>query len=252
MSGTTNTDRYRDDLTQLDDWDDYLLANSSLPGPRGNLELAEVVADLGTQEQFARWLTYDATIAPVNTPQEFLAFCGTVGLGRLIAEGQDEWWPVLRRQAADPRWRTREAVAMALQRVGDRDISLLLSSLSAWAAGSWLEQRAASAAVSEPRLLRDPVVAVRALALLDQITNNVATALPTSRMSDEFRTLRQALGYCWSVVVAALPEYGKPALERWSRSPNPDVIWIVRENLKKARLTRMDADWVSSLQAQIG
>jgi hypothetical protein len=90
------------------------------------------------------------------------------------------------------------------------------------------------------------------LALLDQITNNVAAALPTSRMSDEFRTLRQALGYCWSVVVAALPEYGKPALERWSRSPNLDVIWIVRENLKKTRLARMDVDWVSGLRARLG
>ena len=76
---------YGEALRGLPEWDAYLLAESGLPGPRGNLELAAVVAEQGSREQFERWLTLDADKAPVGSAEEFLAFCGTVGLGRLLA-----------------------------------------------------------------------------------------------------------------------------------------------------------------------
>ena len=53
------------------------------------------------------------------------------------------------------------------------------------------------------------------------------------------RTLRQALGYCWSVAVAADPEHGLPRFLALSASPDPDVAWVVRENRRKARLARL-------------
>ena len=73
----------------------------------------------------------------------------------------------LRRHATDPRWRAREAVAMALQRLGDADMDALLDEMERWAGGRPLEQRAAAAALCEPRLLRDPAHAARVLAVLD-------------------------------------------------------------------------------------
>ena len=66
-----------------------------------------------------------------------------------------------------------------------------------------------------------------------------------NRRDDQFRVLRQALGYCWSVAVVALPEAGRVAMERWCACDDPDVRWIMRENLKKKRLERMDAEWVA-------
>ena len=39
----TKADIYRDTLETLPDWEAYLLAESGLPGPRGNLELAAAV-----------------------------------------------------------------------------------------------------------------------------------------------------------------------------------------------------------------
>jgi len=77
----TKADEYRNKLSTLENWDVFLLRESGLPGPRGNLELAQVVADLGNQELFERYLGYDADQAPTNSPYEFLAFCGIVGLG---------------------------------------------------------------------------------------------------------------------------------------------------------------------------
>jgi hypothetical protein len=227
-------DAYRAILREMPDWDSYLLRESGLPGPRGNLELAQAVADEGDLPRFERYLLNTPDTAPVNSPYEFLAFCGAVGLGRLLAEGDDRWLAVLRRCAADPRWRMREGVAMALQRLGDADMPRLVVGMRDWARGTPLEQRAAAAALCEPRLLREAAHARATLRILDAITASIARV--KDRRSDAFRALRQGLGYCWSVAVAALPAEGKPLMEKWLASPDPDVLWIMRENLKKKRL----------------
>ena len=103
----------------LPKWDTYLLQESHLPGPRSNLELAQAVADEGDAALFERYIAMDAAQAPVNTPGEFLAVCGAIGLGRLLVEGHLELFATLRQLASDSRWRMREGVAMALQRLGD-------------------------------------------------------------------------------------------------------------------------------------
>jgi hypothetical protein len=245
----TKADVYRAKLRALDDWDAYLLKESGLPGPRGNLELAQAVADEGTRQLFRRYLTYTADEAPVNSPYEFLSFCGVVGLGRLLAEGDRKLFKILRRHASDPRWRMREGVAMALQRLGDVDPEALMAEMRVWAGGIFLEQRAAAAAVCEPRLLAHARHALAALQIVDQCTVSIQQA--DDRRNVDFLTLRQGLGYCWSVAVAALPEVGKPLMEKWLRSTDKDVQWMMRENLKKARLSRMDASWVKKWQCQV-
>ncbi len=232
---------YRELLRSLQDWDAYLLRESGLPGPRGNIELGQAVADEGNLALFQRLLTYSAERAPVNTPEEFLAFCGILGLGRLVAEGHMEHLPTLRACASDPRWRAREAVAMALQRLGDANMDRLVAEMREWARGSPLEQRAAAAALCEPRLLKDPRHAQAVLDILDQITASIL-ANP-SRRSEEFLALRKGMAYCWSVAVAALPEEGKPRLEKWLAESDPDVRWIMKENLKKNRLQKIDSIW---------
>ncbi len=233
-------------LRQLPDWDDYLRRESGLPGPRGNLELAAAVARTGSEAQFLRFAEMDAGTAPTNTPGEFLAFCGILGLGRLVAEGRTEYLPRLRAAASDPRWRLREAAAMALQSIGDADAGKLLAIAEDWSHGTWLEQRAAAAGLCEPRLLHRPETVKSVLQILDRITGQMAAS--PDRRSEDFRTLRQGLAYCWSVAVAAEPQIGKPAIERWMDYPDADVRWVMRENLKKGRLARMDAAWVEHWQ----
>lgn len=236
------TETYRQTLHTLRNWDQFLLKESGLPGPRANLELMQVVADEGTLDLFQRYLTYTPDRASTNSPEVFLAVCGVVGLGRLLAEGDLDQLAVLRECANDPRWRMREGVAMALQRWGDVDMPALLKAMADWVKGSLLERRAAAAAVCEPRLLKDPKHAKRVLKLLDTITTSIVRE--SDRKAEDFKTLRQALGYCWSVAVVALPAEGKPAMEKWLGNPDADVAWIMRENLKKNRLQRLDAKWV--------
>ncbi|MEW1809559.1 HEAT repeat domain-containing protein [Pseudarthrobacter phenanthrenivorans] len=223
-------------------WLAYLDAESGLPGPRGNIELAEAFADVADPGLIE---------ACVESPDEYQAMCGAVGLGRLLVEGRQGAAETLRGLAADNRWRVREGVAMALQRLGDADMPALWTLAAEWLGDGPLVQRAVAAGVCEPRLLRTPEDAGRAVDVLDKITAAIAGADPGLRRTEEFRVLRQGLGYCWSVAVAAAPDKGFGYLEKWAVSPDKDVRWILRENLKKARLARADQAACERLAARL-
>jgi hypothetical protein len=82
-------------------------------------------------------------------------------------------------------------------------------------------------------------------ARLGEVTASLAgrAANPPGQPADAgLRVLRQALGYCWSVAVAALPADGFARLERWAAGDDPDVRWLVRENLRKSRMRRADPE----------
>jgi hypothetical protein len=127
---------------------------------------------------------------------------------------------------------------------GDQEIDLLLKEMKTWSQGDWYEKRAAAATLAEPRLLKNPKHAKQVLQVLDKITKSMETN--KNSRDDAFQVLRKAMGYCWSVAVVALPDFGKPLMERWLNSPDKDIRWVMRENLKKNRLAKMDADWVES------
>jgi hypothetical protein len=227
----------------------YLRAHSGLPGPRGNLELIDIASAASDRADLERWAALGPATAPENTPDVFLACVGIVGLGRLVAAGDRSLLPILRRSANDPRWRAREAVAMALQAWGDVDPGALADEMEDWAGGSPLEGRAAMAALCEPRLLRDPRTIAQTVAILDLLTTSVRNAV--DGRPDDVRVLRQALAYGWSVAAAADITIGLPALERWLTDSNVDVRWIVRQNLAKARLARAAPDWVERARAAL-
>ena len=245
----SRSEQYRAHLQQLCDWEFYLLAESRLPGPRANLDLAQAAADEGDAPQFRAWLAIGADEAPANTPGEFLPLCGALGFGRLLAEGDRTALADIRRAANDRRWRVREGAAMALQRWGAADMPALLAEADDWAGGTRLEQRAIAAALCEPPLLTDTATAERVLDVLDRITATVRGA--ADRRSDGFVALRKGLGYCWSVAAVAAPERGLALMEKWLAGEDKDVRWIMRENLGKARLARLDADWLARQRARL-
>jgi hypothetical protein len=240
---------YRQKLKQLKDWEPFLIKESGLPGPRGNIELAQAVAEEGDEVLFERFLSFGHDKAPTNSPEEFLVFCGVLGQGKLLSHGKIGVLKKLLLFAGDPRWRTREAVAMALQKFGDTDMDALLGEMEKWSKGDFWVQRAAVAALCEPRLLTQQKQAEMVLDILNRITALLEDI--EDRNNEGFRVLRRALGYCWSVAVVALPEKGKKMMERWLTNDDRDVRWIMRENLKKNRLARMDAKWVEYWQDKI-
>ena len=227
-------DEYRAELRSrgVAHWPAYLREHSGLPGPRGNIELAQALADVGDRVCFDRFIATD---------DEYLVFCGLVGLGRLLAEGAGaEVEQRLRGHATDARWRVREAVAMALQRLGDADLPRLLDMVTDWSADrNALVQRATVAGICEPRLLKTADAAASAIDLCVRVTHALAARNTDERRDRGVRALRQALGYCWSVAVAADPAYGLPRFRALADCTDRDVAWIVRENGKKARLANL-------------
>ena len=187
--------------------------------------------------------------AAADPRREFLAVCGAAGLGRLLAEGDRSVLSVLRALAGDPRWRVREGVAMALQRWGDANMTGLLEVMEQWSFGDRFEQRAVVAGLCEPRLLGSPAVTGRVLSLLDRITATVTGA--ADRREEPFRVLRKALAYGWSVAAVADLAAGLPLLERWLPCADPDVRWVMRQNLGKARLQRAAPEWVAAQRARL-
>jgi hypothetical protein len=65
----SSAESYRAALADLPaaDWEPYPLALANLPGPRGNLELAQAVADVGSGAQFRQWAGLGPDVAPENT-----------------------------------------------------------------------------------------------------------------------------------------------------------------------------------------
>lgn len=240
---------YSEKLKKIENWDEYLMQESGLPGPRGNLELMQAVAEAGSEEVFLHLISFTPDKAPVNTPEEFLACCGTIGLGRLISEGQPKYLKHLRSLASDPRWRTREAVAMALQLYGDTHMDKLIDEMKQWAEGNSFEKRAAAAALCEPRLLKDKEQVLQVLEILDGITESIAGI--TDRKDEGFIALRKGLAYCWSVAIVYNKDEGKKLFESWTASQDKDIKWIIKENLKKDRLKRMDETWVMECSLRV-
>ncbi len=242
-------DKYRQALTSLEDWDDYLLSHSGLPGPRANLELLRAVYLEGEEPLFRRYLREygQPDQAPVNSPQQFLFLCGVVGLGKLLPSSAV--FHTLRQLASDPRWRSREGVCIALQYFGDHNIQYLLSEMQNWSRGSFFEQRAAIVALCEPRLLSEEHIALQVITLVNDVTFSLISA--QDRRQEDYKVLRQALAYCWSVAIVGLPIAGKMYMENWLKSGDKDVQWVMRENLKKKRLEKMDPDWVREVRQKL-
>ena len=213
----------------------YLRGESHLPGPRSNLELLWAAAEVIGENTAADWAARPTGEDPTDV---FVISVGLVALGRFVADSPRSM-ALLRRRAPDDEWRIREAVAMGLQRLGDGRPDLLASiAIELSASHDPLVVRAAVAAVAEPRLLRTSDSVDAALAVLDTATRLVAAA--TDRRAASLRVLRRALGYAWSVVIAADVDRGWPRFVEWSRTDDPDVAWLVRENLKKKRLARLN------------
>ena len=243
-------DAEREALLASPDREAYLLAGSNLPGPRANLELLDAAGDVLTRDEAEAWAGMDSQAAVPNTPREFLACCGVVALGRLAVEGDRTQVARLRVLADDPRWRIRESTAIALQRWGDADLAALLAEIEEWARGGTLtRRRAAVAAICEPRLLRTEDGVRGAARILDAATSGLAEA--SRPRGEPGRVLGAALGYGWSVAIAADPSAVIGTFGRWVDSDDPDIRRMVRENLSKARFARAAPEAVAAFRSRL-
>jgi hypothetical protein len=97
-----------------------------------------------------------------------------------------------------------------------------------------LQVRSATGQVAFGQHVVDQSLRLRAL----QIHGVIFERIPgvADRRTESFRVLRKALGYTLSVVVCTIPKEGFEFVEQSIASQEPDVLWIVKQNLKKNRL----------------
>lgn len=211
----------------------FLAAHSGLPGPRANLSLMKQAAASLPDETLERLVTEN---------DEYLRCCGVRGLGeRIIRSPEEERASLISQLTAETHhdsWRVREAAAMAGQRIGDADPPQLRELVRKWLSdsGDPLQLRAAIATICEPRLLVDKSTAALALDACDMAGAALVANDQETRRSRPWRVLRQALGYCWSVAIAAEPENGLQRFAELEANPDKDLSWIVRQNRRKRRL----------------
>ena len=225
--------------------------NSGLPGPRANLELGYSFARaVASQKQLKEWqwemvlsmATRSAARAPKNSKKEYVSLCAVLALGTLYTAGlprprKRAALAAIRTAASDPRWRTREASAMALQLIGEADRDALRQIVEQWLpASSLLEKRAIVAGLAHAPILGDKSFALYCLEVTASILKALSGIGAGERRSEEFRVLRQGLGYAISVFVEKAPAEGFALLREAAGSADHDVQWIVRENLKKSRI----------------
>lgn len=235
-----------------------LLAHSGLPGARLNLRLvAAFAAAVGVvvrrpeaevpvealERLLDGWAGLPEEQAPGDQPAVILPCAAVAAYGEVGAVRRD-WWhdeiAKLRRAAGDGRWRVREAVASALQRMLDADWDRTVRAMLEWTADDDpLVVRAAAAAVAEPPLLRSGDRPTSAAEVQRRALERLRAYPAETRRSEPVRALRQALGFTVSVAVAATGDFS--LLEDLASSQDPDLRWVAREALKKTRLQRWPA-----------
>lgn len=229
----------------------YLREQSRLPGSRANLELVDDLSNLLTaavsEQPDQVWmllnhLVQDEKTVVSNTPDEFVVLCGVVSFGACAtarAEWRSEVCELLGHFACSDAWRVREGAAMAFQRllpVAPQETIECLVKLAM--EGNYFQQRASIAAIAEPPLLHTPAIIEAALTIQQLVLERLHAIPAAERKRADVRVLRQALGYTLSVVAAAAPEKGFALMRECATWGDPDINWVLRENLKKKRLAK--------------
>jgi hypothetical protein len=223
----------------------YIIENSNLPGPRGNLELAFTLAELYDDfNVLSKWIEITQAQADVNDPRSFLVFCATVCLGRLYVKKKDnKIITILKKLANDGRWRIREAVAFGFQIIGEQDFNELVMIFSEWINKSNnLEKRAILASLAHPKFLDE-----KRAEFCFKITDIV---LKRMDRDNDFDVLRKGLEFTISIFVAANLKIGFHFIEKWiGKDKNIDKIMV--KNLKKNRIAKKNPKEVEDLLNKI-
>jgi hypothetical protein len=219
----------------------FIIENSNLPGPRGNLELAFGFAEIyDNLTVLLKWVQISEDQADVNNPRSFLAFCSAVCLGKLYTKRKNkELILILKKLANDGRWRMREAVAFGFQIIGENDFNELKMIFSDWIKDSNnLEKRAILVSLAHPKFLNK-----ERAKFCFEITDMILRQMDKQ---NNFDVLKKGLGFTISVYAATNPNLGLNFIQHWI-GKDQVIDRILKQNLKKNRLIKKDPERVNEL-----
>ena len=223
----------------------FILKNSNLPGPRGNIGLAFALAEIFDQiDVLFDWLKITEEEADTNNPKAFLPFCAAVCLGKIYTKRKNKKIiTVLKKSANDGRWRMREAVAFAFQIIGENNFDELKNIFSVWNNKSNnFEKRAILVSLAHPKFLNEGNA---------KFCFEIAeVVLKEMNRENNFDVLRKGLEFTISVFAAANPKLGFTFIKRWI-GKDKVIDKIMKENLKKDRLVRKNPGEVKMILESI-
>jgi len=243
----------------------YLRENSRLSGARANLELANDVGYLlaasltrhpdTVRSLISHFVNGDQKNGTSNATSEFVTLCGIIASGACAAveaTWRADTFDLIYCHTSSPHWRVREGIAIAYQHLltavpeetAERLVSLARE-------GNYFQQCAAITAIAEAPMLYISDVLRTALHLQRIVLERLHDAPLSVRKGEDFRALRRTSGYTLSVITAAAPEQGFALMRECATWNDADIIWVLRENLKKKRLAKFveDTRAVSNLLA---
>lgn len=232
-------------LNDKEQLEQFIIKNSNLPGPRGNLELAFAFAEIYDDfDALQDWIEITEDQADVNNPKSFLAFCSAVCLGKIYIKKKDKKLiTILKKFANDGRWRMREAVAFGFQIIGENNFDELKKIFSDWIEKSNnLEKRAILVSLAHPPFLNEDNTK-----FCFEITDIVLNQMDRE---NDFDVLRKGLDFTISVFAAANPKLGFSFIKKWI-GKDKVIDKIMKENLKKNRLVRKNPVMVKNLLNEI-
>jgi hypothetical protein len=230
---------------------------SGLPGPRANLGVASAFAtECAARGKKADRLLFEMVrippdSAPGATAREFLPVCGVLGLGARAAADESVRKKVLAAlhdAAEDPRFRVRDAVPLALARIGEKAGASLAAELAPWMDG-YHQAAAAILGLAEGAWLPSPTD--DALARLDEAYALARDAPRAAVRWPGWKALVDALGKAPAALAA---RFGVPIFDRlaaWADTAMPELRDAVESNLRSSKLARY-ADEVARVRAALG
>ncbi|MFW9985919.1 MAG: hypothetical protein ACFFDJ_05115 [Candidatus Odinarchaeota archaeon] len=232
-------------ISDPDKLEKFIIENSNLPGPRGNLELAFALAEIYEDlNVLLKWTNITEDQSDVNDPKSFLAFCAAVCLGKIYTRKKDrKIITILKHLANDGRWRMREAVAFSFQTIGECDFNELKTIFSEWITKSNnLEKRAILVSLAHPRFLNE-----ERAKFCFEITDVILKQMDKGH---NFDVLKKGLEFTISVFVAANLKLGFNFIRKWI-GKDKIIDKIMKENLKKKRLTKRKPQEVQNLLREL-
>lgn len=230
---------------------------SGLPGTRINVAVAQALADecgrLGKKADplIDALVAEDADRAPGGTPLEFLPVCGVYALGARMAadpKRRSHGLAVLSDAAEDLRFRVRDAVPVALARVGAQGGDAFLEELEPWMDG-YFQAAAVLFAISRPewgRLLSEPGPASlrlgEALALLYHASR-------ADRRYPGFKALGDAVVAAAGPLTARLGGPILEVLEPWAKKDDPWLRDLVVQSMQNTMIRARHGDEVTAIEA---
>lgn len=240
-----------------------LVKHSRLPGTRPNLELAEAFAASCASRSakdakavdalVGAMVTMDADRAPGATELEFLPMCGVYAAGFRVASDPraTKMMALLHDAAEDLRFRVRDAVVVALGKIGAVRGDELVHEVNGWMDGFFHAAAVLRALVGAGWLTRIDDAA-GACALLDAGFRTLDGAPRSASRYPGFKALVEAFRAAPAPLAL---RFGAPVLavlENFASCKDPDLRALVRESVSDAKLTARFPDDMARLRAAFG